>query len=127
MDARLRTNVLERDRYRCRGCVTSRGRLEVHHILYRSQGGPDALWNLITLCRQCHGRAHGVTGTRVAPWIWTALIQANHWGWEKALLYQSCQTCAHRDVSFNCFTWDQPVQPQMVCSQWELRSLATPH
>lgn len=32
--------------------------LEVHHILYRSQGGGHDQENLITLCNTCHGRAH---------------------------------------------------------------------
>lgn len=29
-------------------------RIQVHHILYLSEGGPDEGWNLITLCENCH-------------------------------------------------------------------------
>lgn len=29
-----------------------------HHIIYRSAGGPDASWNLLTLCSQCHSDEH---------------------------------------------------------------------
>jgi len=29
-----------------------------HHIIYRSHGGPDEESNLITLCPECHGKAH---------------------------------------------------------------------
>lgn len=29
-----------------------------HHIIYRSAGGPDETWNLITLCAQCHDDEH---------------------------------------------------------------------
>ncbi len=32
---------------------------EVHHIIFRSQGGSDLYENLIGLCRQCHDRGHG--------------------------------------------------------------------
>ena len=28
--------------------------LHIHHILYRSEGGPTSLWNLIRLCEKCH-------------------------------------------------------------------------
>lgn len=28
--------------------------LSAHHIISRAQGGPDELWNLITLCFECH-------------------------------------------------------------------------
>ena len=33
--------------------------VEGHHIQPCSQGGPDAYWNLIALCRKCH-RSKGV-------------------------------------------------------------------
>ena len=31
---------------------------DVHHIVYKSQGGKDEIENLIGLCRTCHDRAH---------------------------------------------------------------------
>lgn len=40
-----------------------------HHIIYKSQGGPDELWNLITLCSECHERAHN------GFWIKTHLVK----------------------------------------------------
>jgi hypothetical protein len=33
--------------------------LEIHHIIFRSQGGKDELDNLVLLCKECHMRAHG--------------------------------------------------------------------
>ena len=33
--------------------------LEIHHIVFRSQGGKTELGNLLLLCRECHMRAHG--------------------------------------------------------------------
>lgn len=50
-----------RDGWRCAapGC-SSRRNLEVHHVVYRSRGGPDDGWNLVTLCRFHHLRGeHG--------------------------------------------------------------------
>ena len=32
--------------------------VDIHHILYRSQGGSDDVDNLIGLCRSCHEEAH---------------------------------------------------------------------
>lgn len=54
-----RSEVLRRDRYRCRapGCGNSRF-LEVHHIQPRSQGGKNTLDNLITFCSGCHRLHH---------------------------------------------------------------------
>ena len=53
-----RLKIMERDGFRCQvpGCSCRRF-LEVHHIVYRSHGGSNEGWNLITLCgfhhRQC--------------------------------------------------------------------------
>jgi len=54
-----RSEVLRRDRYRCRapGCGNSRF-LEVHHIKPRSRGGKNTLDNLVTLCSGCHRLHH---------------------------------------------------------------------
>src|ERR1039458_1702127 len=49
-------SILQRDCWKCRSCG-SRNALHIHHIVFRSQGGPDEAWNLITLCSSCH---HGV-------------------------------------------------------------------
>jgi HNH endonuclease/Helix-turn-helix domain of resolvase len=34
--------------------------LHHHHLVARVNGGTDDETNLITLCRECHGKAHGV-------------------------------------------------------------------
>ena len=49
--------ILRRDGWRCRNCEY-RNNLHVHHCIYRSQGGPDESWNLLTLCAQCHDAVH---------------------------------------------------------------------
>lgn len=52
--------VLNRDNYTCQCCKGKRkdSRLEVHHIVYRSEGGSDEESNLITLCHTCHKALH---------------------------------------------------------------------
>ena len=53
--------ILERDKWRCQtpGC-SARRRLEAHHIIFRSRGGPDTPENLTTLCHAHHH--HGIHG-----------------------------------------------------------------
>lgn len=52
--------VLNRDNYTCQCCKGRRrdSKLEVHHIIFRSQGGSDEESNLITLCHTCHKALH---------------------------------------------------------------------
>ena len=56
--ANTKAFVLNRDKYTCQHCKTKQGTLEVHHIIFRSNGGSDEPDNLITLCRQCHRELH---------------------------------------------------------------------
>lgn len=52
--------VLDRDGYKCHICKTKKKnvKLEVHHIVFRSNGGGDEADNLITLCHDCHKKLH---------------------------------------------------------------------
>ena len=52
--------VLNRDNYTCQYCKGKHkdSKLEVHHIIFRSQGGSDEENNLITLCHTCHKALH---------------------------------------------------------------------
>ena len=50
--------VLNRDNYTCQLCGKKHIRLEVHHIIFRSNGGTDDENNLITLCEACHKGIH---------------------------------------------------------------------
>jgi len=55
----LRDSVVRLDGSRCRCCGSGRnGALHVHHVMYRSQGGPHEQSNLITLCVDCHMVVH---------------------------------------------------------------------
>jgi len=52
-----RPRVLRRDVWKCQFCGTM-SNLEVHHRKFRSHSGADSEENLITLCVDCHRRAH---------------------------------------------------------------------
>lgn len=52
--------VLFRDNYTCQCCKGKHkdSKLEIHHKVFRSQGGSDEADNLITLCHTCHKALH---------------------------------------------------------------------
>jgi len=56
----LRRQVLARDGHRCRCCgAQPAGKsLHVHHIWFRSRGGPTREENLLSTCTSCHGLIH---------------------------------------------------------------------
>lgn len=54
--------VMERDQWKCRVCKR-RQNLVCHHIVYRSHGGDDIEFNLITLCGNCHDGIHTVVAS----------------------------------------------------------------
>ncbi len=52
----IRAKILARARWVCQACGV-RTRLEVHHLVKRSQGGSDVdLDHLVALCRPCHAQ-----------------------------------------------------------------------
>ena len=55
-----KAKVLNRDNYECQICHGKHkdSKLEVHHIVFRSQNGSDDESNLITLCKTCHDKLH---------------------------------------------------------------------
>jgi len=58
--ANTKAYVLSRDKYICQYCKgkSKDSRLEVHHIVFRKNGGSDDAENLITLCKTCHNSLH---------------------------------------------------------------------
>jgi hypothetical protein len=52
--------VLSRDKYICQICKNKSGDKikDVHHIIFRRNGGSDQLDNLICLCHTCHEKLH---------------------------------------------------------------------
>ena len=67
----VRQIVLRRDGYRCTQCGAATN-LHVHHRIPRHLGGPDAPWNLVTLCAGCHAAYHPLLqaklSSRVMGW-----------------------------------------------------------
>ncbi|EFH85951.1 RNA-guided endonuclease IscB [Ktedonobacter racemifer] len=63
--ANTKAYVLTRDGYLCQHCKgkSKETRLEVHHIIFRSQNGSDEEANLLTLCKTCHDGLHAGTIT----------------------------------------------------------------
>lgn len=75
----LCNRVLQRDNYKCRHCKC-RKTLQAHHIIFRSHGGDDADWNLITICSHCHSGIHGEHAPLmlvILPFVEGAVIDAN--------------------------------------------------
>lgn len=60
--ANTKAYVLNRDNYKCQNpkckCKDKKPKLEVHHIIFKSNGGSDDEKNLITLCKKCHDGVH---------------------------------------------------------------------
>ena len=58
--ANTKAYVLNRDNYTCQYCKgkSKDNKLEVHHIIFRRNGGSDEETNLITLCAACHDKLH---------------------------------------------------------------------
>ena len=58
--ANTKAFILTRDNYTCQHCKGKKkdSKLEVHHIIFRSDGGSDDKDNLITLCSSCHYDLH---------------------------------------------------------------------
>ena len=40
----------------CKSC--SKPGVDLHHLVFKSQGGGDNAENLVALCRECHNKAH---------------------------------------------------------------------
>lgn len=91
--ATLQTNkkyVKIRDEQQCQICRTGLpvpfGRLEVHHIIFRSQGGSDNMENLVTLCDLCHAIIHEHMG---AAWLGLSKLSPDERNEAEQLLAQS--------------------------------------
>lgn len=58
--ANTKAMIKARDNYTCAICKGKHkdSRLDVHHIVFRNQGGSDEPENLITLCHTCHKKLH---------------------------------------------------------------------
>ena len=78
-----------RDNQQCQICgeilPVPHGRLEVHHISYRCNGGSDDLANLVTLCDLCHAVTHDHMGP---AWVGLSKFPMEEWEQNKLILKQ---------------------------------------
>lgn len=107
-------DVRARDMYCCRICYDPL-LLEVHHIQFRSQGGPDEEWNLISLCKSCHGRAHGLETPRLKKDFLHAMVELGTMG---NAVIKTCRTCKNRDADYLCKVRDETMAPTDSCLEW---------
>lgn len=56
LDADVRQRIRRRDANVCRWC--GRAGEQIHHVVYRSQGGADHVSNLVLLCAEHHAMVH---------------------------------------------------------------------
>ena len=54
----VKAYVWHRDGYQCQKCKTKKGKLHVHHIIFKSNSGTNSPENLIVLCHTCHDKLH---------------------------------------------------------------------
>lgn len=61
-DASVAREAKARDDFTCQKCGYQRESVHAHHIVPTSEGGPDTIDNIVTLCSRCHRYApdHGL-------------------------------------------------------------------
>lgn len=119
--------VRERDYHACRLCSRVSSQLEVHHIVFRSQGGGEEPENLITLCKDHHLDAHGTRrpGSVIPAWLFQFMLDWHVFGMaaaQRLLIAQpTCRTCEYRRGDWTCAVWDnQECHPRYGCNAWKL-------
>ena len=58
LDENLRMATLMRDDFQCQYCKKEGVKLHAHHIIWREHGGKNSIYNLVTLCENCHSKVH---------------------------------------------------------------------
>lgn len=129
----LAFEIRERDWHRCRACGVGRD-LQIHHITFRSHGGPDEPWNLALLCAKCHDRAHGKVrdktlpsefgNVRIEAWELHAMVR---FGFHSLKVFRvnpphACMVCDRyaANQSF-CYLYGEVKALDDTCGSWLLR------
>lgn len=119
-------DVRERDGHHCRLCGSTNW-TEVHHIQYRSQGGPDEKWNLITLCKECHMNAHA---SKFDKWELWAIAEIRTLGTLKSFrrnVTNMCITCdsymydSRSPLAGRCGVSGEETFMHDSCGSWNIR------
>lgn len=72
--------VFERDNYTCQVCGKKNKILQTHHIVYKSLGGTDRAFNLITICTDCHTSENHKKGHILYDWCMKKKKMPNYKG-----------------------------------------------
>ena len=72
--------VFERDKYTCQVCGAKGKILHTHHIVYKSLGGTDRAYNLITICTDCHTPEKHKKGHILYDWCMAKKKMPNYKG-----------------------------------------------
>lgn len=101
---------------------------QIHHITFRSQGGPDEEWNLITLCGSCHGWAHGLRPDRGQLQGWylylILLLHLPPGGLIPGHIKSQpvCFSCQRYSQDGYCQLWEEHYAWDYVCNNWKMRN-----
>ena len=60
----IRKKALERDKYKCIVCNSTKN-LQAHHVSYNRLGKSDEYKDLVTMCHRCHERYHKVPSPKM--------------------------------------------------------------
>ena len=91
-----------RDGFKCRVCESC-DNLQAHHIKLRSKGGTDRLSNVMTLCKDCHGKHH-LEGLRLPKQKSSFYISAAHVQQGKNYLQYQLSHIAPIETTFGYIT-----------------------
>lgn len=126
--------VKERDK----GCVfCARSETHLHHITYRSRGGKDEDWNLISVCATHHEWVHKINypewllhlvarSARPLPIVLYALDTNPPLRAAPGTLREQvrcCLSCDRRDETGVCTLWEHNVDWDYSCDYWVCRPL----
>lgn len=84
--------------------------------MFRSHGGPDEPWNLISLCKHCHGRAHGLDSPKLKRDLLHSMVAH---GVSGNVIIPECRTCRLRDANYVCRVDGVTREPDYSCPLWE--------
>lgn len=101
----LRAVVLARDGNKCTRCPAVSA-LQAHHTLYRTRFEDSLPEDLVTLCRGCHRKEHGI-GRKSAPPIRRAEIQgyvpdtdAYHLNWQQLVAARAARKISRQQFLY---------------------------
>lgn len=94
--------------------------------MYRSHGGPDEEWNLITLCKDHHQHVHRESFPKYflhAMVRWNISFEMLGFNLHTGEGPLSCLTCERRSENNECLLWEHHVDWDYYCGEWKPRQV----